>query len=203
MIASAAAEGSAVTTALQDGVGTDEKLRLARAEIARLKLELRAVTHRADALEQLHGGTEPLDVAADGPDVTAACELLALSLGQHLDARRAALSAELSEARTAATRLVESAHQRAQEYVAGAHDLVLAVALHPDESLAPLPALPLEVVPDIPQCSAPVAGPVAVARAMAPPRPRPPLRSRLLHVDVILPLLAVVAVLLILIAWVG
>jgi hypothetical protein len=202
MIAWAAAEGSAVTTTLQDGVGTDEKLRLARADIARLKLELRAVTRKADALEQLHGATEPLDVAADGPDVTAACEL-AFSLGQHLDARRAALSTELSEARTAATRLVESAHQRAQEYVAAAHDLVLAVALHPDESLAPLPALPLEVVPDILQCSAAVAGPVAVSHTMAAPRPRSPLRSRLLHVDVILPLLAVVAVLLILIAWVG
>lgn len=243
------------TLAPESGASThlEEDLRLARADVARLKLELRSVTRKADDAEQLLAAAEPVADEAAGFDAAAARELLVATLRPHLEARRAELAAELEEARAEASRLLQSAHQRAEEYVAGAHDVVFSALLRPGEEIGPLPPLPLEIVTDtrpsstpeavaearpssasevVPEQAVPVAEPAdgthgvgamlgalqaylahaagaapaaaaAFTTARRPRQPREPLRTRLLHADVVLPLIAVVAVLLILIAWVG
>jgi hypothetical protein len=194
---------------------TADERRSARADVARLRLELRALLRKAEILEA--SGKPAQATEAPDVDITAARELLAVSLRTQIDARRAELAAELSEARSEAARLVESAHQRADEYVAAAHDLVIGAALDPDQVLEPLSPLPLEVVADprpatMPErtvvaamqaylAQATVSGPAAAP--VSARRSRPPLRKRVLHLDVMLPLIAVAAVLLILLAWVG
>jgi hypothetical protein len=238
MIATSATEDAPQTPAAPHEGRAEDQPRLARAEVARLTLELRAVTRKAEIVEQTRAGSEPHGDEAADVDIAGARELVASTLAQRLDARRSELAAELEDARAEAARLVESAHQRAEEYVARAHDVVLAALLHPDEPVEPLPPLPLEAVPDAHPPTPPevgeeptlvvpaldgttgfaamvaavqayltqgaVAAPSAASsRTAGAQRPRQPLRTRVLHVDVILPLIAVVAVLLILIAWVG
>jgi hypothetical protein len=239
MAMSAATEDATLSAAPQTDAGSQEELRQARFDVARLRLALRKLTHEADGVEALDGTTEPVVDDAVEFDLAAARELLASSLSQRLDARRAELAADLEAARAEAARLVESAHRRAAEYVAGAHDDVFGAVFHPDQPLGPLPALPLEVVADpggpspsegtpageatllapsqggaigfeamvaVMQAfltQAAVAGPAPAAPVAVVRRPRRPLRTRVLHADVILPLIAVAAVLVILIAWVG
>jgi len=236
-MATSAAEQVLLPAAPRHSGGAQEELWRARAEVARLKLELRAVTRNADAVEQAEDTSAPLPEEAAEFDLAGARELLASSLTHQLDTRRSELAAELDEARAEAAHLVESAHKRAEAYVAAAHDTVLAAAVHPEEPVGPLPPLPLEVVPDAPRPSASevvteeptvsmrpegvtgietmvaamqallthaaVAPATTVAPVVAVRRARPPLRTRLLHADVILPLIAVLAVLIVLIAWVG
>jgi hypothetical protein len=76
--------------------------------------------------------------------------------------------------------------------------ILAALQLHPTTPLQPV-ALPVGVGP----AAGPVHAPAPPVPAPVPPRPRVPLRSRLMHADVLLPLIAVVAVLLVLLAWVG
>jgi hypothetical protein len=235
---SAATEDAIVSAEPREDAGAQDELRHARFDVARLTLELRKLTREADSIEALDGTTEPFVDDVDF-DLAAARELLASSLSQRLDARRAELAAELEAARGEAARLVESAHRRAAEYVAAAHDDVFGAVFHPDQPLGPLPSFPLAVVADTPSPSpsdgvtaddptllvppqdgtvgfevmvaamqafltqAAVASPGSAAPVAVARRPRAPLRARLLHADVILPLIAVAAVLVILIAWVG
>jgi hypothetical protein len=230
-----AAEDPTLSAAARNG-GAAEELRKARAEVARLKLELRGVSRKAEAAEQAQATNESTADDDAELDLVAARGLLASSLASQVDVRRAELAAELAEARSEATRLIESAHRRAEEYVSAAHDVAFAAVVSPQDPVGELSPLPLEVVPDAEQPAPEIvseptvlmqppsgnAGFEAIVTAMqaylthaavvpqsvaAPARsvrpPRPPLRTRVLHADVLLPLIAVVAVLIILIAWVG
>lgn len=155
-----------------------ERVTAARATTARLALELRATVHKAELAEQAgHAAVATVD-----PSVAGARDLLKISLAHHLDARRADFAQELDEARLDAERIVASAQRRAEAYVAAAHDDVLAAMGFPAEA---------PVRPSIP------------SRVAAAATPRPPAWKRLLYPDVLLPLVAVVAVLIILLAWVG
>ena len=203
-------------------------MRSSRAELARLSLELRAIRHKADVAEHTHVAVAPSPVAA-GVDLPGARELLRSSLGEWVNTRREELAAELEEARHEAARIVASAHRRAEAYVAEAHDGVLATLLHPEQQLAPLPPLPPVVVPDelARQAPAPartdiaaaagsseaaatvaailaaVQPPLATVADTPPASPRPPMWRRLLYADVLLPMIAALAVLIVLLAWVG
>jgi len=113
-------------------------LRSARADIARLSLQLRSIRRKADDAER-RAGTAAL--GDEGADIAAARRLLQAGLRDRLDARRRELADELDKARAEAARVVASACRRADAYVAAAHDSVLASVLSPDEGLAPLPRL--------------------------------------------------------------
>ena len=113
-------------------------LRSARADIARLSLQLRSIRRKADDAER-RAGTAAL--GDEGADIAAARRLLQAGLRDRLDARRRELADELDKARAEATTRAASACRRADAYVAAAHDSVLASVLSPDEGLAPLPRL--------------------------------------------------------------
>jgi hypothetical protein len=213
-----------------DDEGVEQLMRSTRAELARLSLELRVAGYKADLEEQSQSAIDP---ASGGFDLSGARRLLQWSLTERLDARRLQLAQELDAARLEAARIVASAHRRADAYVTEAHEGVLGTLLRPGELLRPLPPLPPTVVPHesapdlavAPAVAAPLAPEatpmVAVAPAVAvpaptppptatlPPRPadldepRPAWWSRLLYADVLLPLIAVCAVLVVLLAWVG
>jgi len=180
-----------------------ELVTAARAATARLALELRTLSHKAEVAEREMGGGAVADSSAAG-----ARDLLTACLAQYIDARRSELAEELDEARAEAASVVASAHRRAEAYVAAAHDDVLGALAHPTGSLPPLAPLPPVVDPtDIPPPDSTAV--LAVAGASPPLRravmsPRRQLAwKRLLYPDVLLPLVAVVAVLIVLLAWVG
>lgn len=214
--------------AAADGIEHDRNqlIRSDRASIARLSLELRAVRYTADLAEQ---SQEVIDPAIGGFDLAGGREWLKTALGERVNARRAELAADLDRARDEATRIVASAQRRADQYLGVAHDAVLLALHQPGEPLPALPPLPPAVVaveiepnpldviePPAENTAADVGAIVAAlqpylagltmpqpARAPVPRRPRPPLKKRLLHIDVLLPLIAVIVVAIVLLAWAG
>lgn len=237
----APARVSAVTLTVPAGLD-GESARLvnsARAEIARLSLELRAVGRKADDAER---ATPGVALATIDADLAGAREFVRSSVVHHVDARRAEMDKELEEARLHAARIVASAQRRAEAYVAAAHDDVLAALAVPGASipsLRPMPPVidPADLVPPhagdetvartlgseaalgvagmvaalqplLTSSAAPAAIPAIATLQLPgvmsqPSPPRPPLWRRLLYADVLLPMIAALAVLIVLLAWVG
>lgn len=212
---------------------TDPLVRSARADVARLSLQVRTAQDEFDRAQQ-----RPL------VDRTSARELLQTSLDEVVLARRRELSRVLDEERRAAERVVAEAHEEAAAIVAAAlaarvqndeHAAgAAAVATAPSDPGAPASAIdpPTPAVPMIkppppsavppPEYLAQVVqaavtatlaqvGVAALAGGMRPAPQgrasvvanRPSFRRRLLHLDVLLPLIAVLLVFLVLLAWVG
>ena len=249
-----------------DDAGIEQMLQAARADVARLSLELRVARRKADAAERSTAALEVPEPTIGDVDLQGARDLLQASLSERVAVRRAELAVELEQTRVESARVVASAQRQAEAYVATAQDDVLAALFHPGNPLRPLSPLPTidiappmdgtpdesvedaddiarrdEVAPPlavsvpaadgqattagvaailaalqpflVAQAAAPAAvtvpiatAPIATAVAPVAPLPgppRPPVWSRLLYADVLLPLIAVVVVLVILIAWVG
>lgn len=216
------------STQVADQRNAERVLRSARAEIALLALELRVLC-RDVAMAEAEADRRPEDPELP----PGAGELLATALEQRVAARRSELVADAEQARAEAARLVTAAQDEAAAVVAAARDEMLAVLLDGSDPrfLNPpalrvvrdaLPALTSSAAPD---ASAPQPAPSSpAARQTLPPPPSladpptigctaddvattaPPRMSfwaRYLYVDVLLPLVAVLIVVVVLLAWVG
>jgi hypothetical protein len=213
-------ELTAVVVAVADEV--EDLLVARRAHLARGCLQLRDL-ERAFAVRVDDDGAE-----AELIDIEGAKAFLRTSLDHQLRQRRAELDAEVDAARLTAARLVADAHEEAVGILAAANEAIVGTLLegltshvgaevtptlrvvgseldraqerardaHPTApAQPPAPAPALAPAPAPASATAPV--PVAVSAA-----PKWGVRS-FLYVDVLLPLVAVVLVLLVLLAWVG
>jgi len=227
----------------------DRMIRSARADMARLSLQLRALKHQETVLE---GAAPERDAAETSSERPSAREYLRTDLEARFATRRASLPSEIAQAHAAAARRVLGAHNEAAVLVSAARDELLRVLgglrvpASPQETsgtmagrslrssdgeavvsslqpplLVPDPAEP-QVFPGPPvQAVAPPLGDFAApvplgfethststtVPAVASPQqktrlpPQRSLRAQFLHVDVVLPLVAVAIVLIVLLAW--
>lgn len=228
-------------------------VRAARADVARLKLQVRAIEHGADAAEVEAAAVGHVDVV----DLNGTQEFLRAALEHRLTARRRELADEVARAREEATRLVSAAHSEAAALVDAARgDMLNALLGQPAVAPAPpgphlrvvapepvaRPAIPAEhpaagatppltdpavaellqllqavVTPQVseqvttgatervtPAFGAALLPPPALAPGqVAESRTKASVVARFMYLDVILPLVAVLIVIVVLLAWVG
>lgn len=177
-------------TAPKDDVET--LVRAARASIARLSLELRAAEREADEAERASAGMS-------GPVDEDELRRARAMLERGVDDRRAELAAEVEQARVDASRQLVAARAEAAAIVASMRNEIRRALGHGLGTERAEPAAPE------------AAAPAASAAPSDPDRPVPaaaagegrPYWARFLYVDVLLPLIAVVIVIVVLLAWVG
>lgn len=191
------------------GGDLEQEVRAARADVARLRLQLRTLEYEAARAED-----PPADDAAARKE--RARDLCRAIVEPRLEARRAELAAELDRERTTAAATLRSARAEAAAIVAVARtELVAAllptVAAPPAPAPAAEPATPApapEPPPPVPQVwvpphpappEAPIA-PMPTVSVAAPPATTPRWRG-FLYTDVLLPMLAALAVIVVLLAW--
>lgn len=203
----------AVETATTDVV--DSLLEGARAELASLALQVRLES--ATAAE-----AEAHDLGCDDPDTWA---FLTASLAQRVDAERAEMARALDQALADGAARVRAAHAEAMALLLAVQAEVLGDAADPTphpllDAPAPSPPPPSAATlaeghregngnGHVPRPSTPAAlpEPLALLGTAAAPAPRAGRRRRglrrFLYVDTILPMVAVLIILVILIAWIG
>lgn len=199
-----------VDVAVVAGGDLEQEVRAARADVARLRLQLRTLEYEAARAED-----PPADDAAARKE--RARDLCRAIVEPRLEARRAELAAELDREHTIAAATLRSARAEAAAIVAVARTELVA-ALLPTLAIAPAPAAEPatpapepapEPAPPVPQVWVPP--PPAPPEAPIPPMPTvsvaaPPVATTpkwrgFLYTDVLLPMLAALAVIVVLLAW--
>lgn len=118
----------------------DALIRTARANIARLSLELRVVLNDATAAES---EGDNLGGATIGSDLIAAREFLRSALDSRIEERRRELASQVEEGRAEAARRIEAAQIEARALVDSARAELLAVLL---KGTQPAPVTPVDLV---------------------------------------------------------
>ncbi len=170
-----------------------------------------------DELTALLPDALPADPATEvdppwATNAVGALEYVRESLDARVTARRREMVEELVAARTEAATRVRAAQREAAAIVhAAGAELIAALlngAAHPGPSDAPRTASAEAVLTVEPtQTPTPIAHvdhpAVTPSLPLAPPRPRPVGLRRLVHLDTVLPLVAVLILLVVLVAWIG
>lgn len=205
----------------------DDLLRVRRAEVAHLRLRLRALEGRS---------LEPAPPTSPTQEAPAARALLVASLERHAERRRLELAEALDVARVEAAAVISRAHGEVNSLVAAAHSDVVGALLAGTRAPATAPTLrlvddaaedatdeePTAAVAPVPSGAETTDGQVEdlvrrLAAALPPVEVAPvhslpaadgehtsrwSLRS-FLYLDVLLPLIAIVIVIVVLLAWAG
>lgn len=194
-------------------------VRSSRSEIAKLSLALREALHEAAEAERLAG------IGGEHVDILAAHEVLGSALEPQLVARQAELAAEVERVQEDAARLISAAEAEATRVRAEAREELMGALLRGSSPVGPPPAPLTPPAPtQVPTgAAAPVSPDAAGAELFVLPLPTTPpamataiaaatrfgrqqrrsLRARLLHADIVLPLIAAIIVLIVLLAWVS
>lgn len=191
----------------------DHLIRSARADLARLRLQLRTVEREADDAERAAKGD--VDALGLGGDLRS-------SIVSGIAQVRAERDADLERAREESRRWLRAAQDEADSILSAAKGDVIRALLGgprqdspavapvvtppppppPPPPAPPAPASPAPASP-APPPAAPPMPPLPSAPATRPAARKPSVKDRYLHADVMLPLIAVVIVVIILLAWVS
>lgn len=180
----------------------DHLIRSARADLARLKLQLRNLEREADEAERgaMNDEIDPLGLGGD----------LRSSIDRGIAQVRAERDADVERAWEEGRRWLRAARDEADSIRSAARgDVIRALLGGPQQHLpaaapvvTPPPPPPAPPLPPPPPAAPPLP-PLPSAPETRPAARKPSVIDRYLHADVMLPLIAVVIVVIILLAWVS